>query len=130
MRRADGILTEITPEYLEEWIPTQKGFGIYGPCPACRDKGLRWHPNGTWSWTKKEPNQVVCKTCKTVFPNEKYPETIHIRSKWDPNQVFSYCGGVMYPAENTQATRMIPRETYVSHFFIVRLLLSFCEGRR
>lgn len=93
MRRADGILTEITPEYLEEWIPTQKGFGIYGPCPACRDKGLRWHPNGTWSWTKKEPNQVVCKTCKTVFPNEKYPETIHIRSKWDPNQVFSYCGG-------------------------------------
>ena len=92
IRRADSILAEITPAYLEEWIATQRGLGPYGPCPACRDKGLRWYPNGTWSWSKKEPDQVVCTTCKTVFPNENYPETIHIRSKWDPNQVFSYYG--------------------------------------
>ncbi len=93
MKQADAALAQLTPEYLQEWIPSQRGFGYMGPCPACRDKGLRWHPNGTWTWDKKKPDQVLCTTCKTAFPNEKYPETIHFESKWEPGQVYSYCGG-------------------------------------
>ena len=93
LKKADAILEGNTPEYLKEWISHQRGLGYMGPCPACRDKGLRWHPNGTWTWNKSKPDQVTCSTCHAVFPNEKYPETIHFRSKWDPRQEFSYCGG-------------------------------------
>ncbi|MBQ9369061.1 MAG: hypothetical protein IJT83_14865, partial [Victivallales bacterium] len=90
---ADGVLEQITPKFLEEWIGYQKGGGGSGPCPACRDKGLPWHPGGSWSWSKNDPDQLVCTTCKTVYPNEQYPESIRFRSKWDPRQEFSYVGG-------------------------------------
>ena len=120
MKRADGVLNELTPEYLEEWIPTQKGFGVYGPCPACRDKGLRWHPNGTWGWDKAKPNQVKCNTCKTVFPNENYPETIQVRSKWEPNQVFSYYGGEPFKMYGT-----ICRPSFSGMILVRKLQASF-----
>ncbi len=92
-KEGDDILEQITPEYLEEWICFQKGFGNSAPCPACRDKGFAWHPGGTWSWSRNNPDQLICTTCKTVYPNEQYPESIRFRSQWDPRQEFSYVGG-------------------------------------
>jgi hypothetical protein len=91
-RNADAGLPLLTPAYLEEMAEITTPGGM-GPCPACRDQGRRWHPNGQWSWSAKLPNQMTCAVCKTVFPNEKYPESIEVRSTWDPRQVFRFCGG-------------------------------------
>lgn len=91
-RAADAILPQLTPEYLADLAEVTTP-GAMGPCPACRDRGLRWHPNGQWSWSPRTPNQMTCAVCKTVFPNEKYPESVEVRSTWDPRQVFRFCGG-------------------------------------
>ena len=50
---ADGVLEQITPQFLEEWIGFQKGGGTSAPCPACRDKGLPWHPGGSCNYKDK-----------------------------------------------------------------------------
>ena len=91
-RNAAAILPLLTPEYLADLAEINTPGGM-GPCPACRDKGLRWHPNGQWTWSAKTPNQMTCAVCRTVFPHEAYPETIELRSTWDPRQVFRFCGG-------------------------------------
>ncbi len=88
-RAGDRIVSEFTPEYLDMTIPRTTPGG-QTPCPACRDKGLRWLPNNDWKWNYKKPDELLCPHCKTIFPNEKYPETIRIQSKWDPEQVFTF----------------------------------------
>lgn len=89
---ADEALKTLTPEYVENMIGTTTP-GCMGPCPACRDQGLPWHPNGQWSWSASRPDQLVCSVCKTVFPNEKFPETVVVESKWGRGQKFTFIGG-------------------------------------
>ena len=89
---ADKIVKEISPSYLQNIIePTTPGG--YGPCPACRAKGLPWHPNGQWSWSASEPNNLQCIACKTVFPHADYPEEIAIECTWGKGQTFTFIGG-------------------------------------
>ena len=55
---ADAALAKVTPEYLARMIePTTPG--CVGPCAACRAKGLPWHPNGQWSWSEEQPDQLT-----------------------------------------------------------------------
>ena len=89
---ADQILGQITPAYLERMIEVTTP-GCVGPCPACRAKGLPWHPNGQWSWSASKPDRLTCRVCKTVFPNDEFPESIVLQSKWDPRQKFGFIGG-------------------------------------
>lgn len=89
---ADDIVQQICPEYLETMIePTTPG--CVGPCPACRTRGLPWHPNGQWTWSASEPNDLRCSVCDTVFPNTAFPEDIVIKSKWGKGQTFTFVGG-------------------------------------
>ncbi|HUT90495.1 MAG TPA: heparinase II/III family protein [Thermoguttaceae bacterium] len=91
-RSADGALKTISPEYLERMIePTTPG--CTGPCPACRAKGLPWHPNGQWSWSASRPDQLVCSVCKTVFPNDEFPESVVVECEWGRGQKFTFIGG-------------------------------------
>lgn len=92
---ADHAAAKITPAYLEHMIEHTTP-GCTGPCPACRAKGLPWHPNGQWSWSPDKPDQLTCRVCKTVFPNEQFPETIVVRSTWDPTQTFTFVGGATF----------------------------------
>ncbi len=89
---ADSILERLSPEYLEQMIPWTTPGGV-GPCPACRAKGLPWHPNGQWSWSPDRPDEIKCRVCGTVFPNEEYPESIVLESTWGRGQKFSFYGG-------------------------------------
>ncbi|NOY80528.1 MAG: hypothetical protein GXP31_05935 [Kiritimatiellaeota bacterium] len=89
---ADSICREVAPDWLRTMIEVTTP-GCVGPCPACRAKGLPWHPNGQWTWSPGHPNQLKCRVCGTVFPNDRFPESITVRSKWDPRQVFGYVGG-------------------------------------
>ena len=89
---ADGIVKQISPDYLESMIETTTP-GCVGPCPACRAKGLPWHPNGQWTWSASEPNNLRCIVCDTVFPNADFPEDVVIRSTWGKGQTFTFVGG-------------------------------------
>ena len=89
---ADGVLRRLSDEYVEAMIePTTPG--CVGPCPACRAKGLPWHPNGQWSWSPSRPHQITCSACKTVFPNEEFPEDVVVECTWGRGQKFSFIGG-------------------------------------
>ncbi|MBM3500225.1 MAG: hypothetical protein FJX74_16330 [Armatimonadetes bacterium] len=89
---ADGLVAEVDEGWLTTFIPRTTP-GCYGPCPACRAQGLPWHPNGQWSWSASAPEQLSCQACKTVFPNEQFPESVVVRSTWDPEQEFGFIGG-------------------------------------
>ena len=91
-KNADYHAELVTPEYLEHMLERTTP-GCVGPCPACRAKGLPWHPNGQWSWSSKHPDQLTCRVCKTVFPDDEFPESVVVQSTWDPEQKFSFIGG-------------------------------------
>jgi hypothetical protein len=89
---ADAIVDQISPAYLENMIEATTP-GCVGPCPACRAKGLPWHPNGQWTWSPADPNELRCDVCDTVFPNPEFPEDIAITSTWGKGQTFTFVGG-------------------------------------
>jgi hypothetical protein len=89
---ADGIARQFTPQYLEHMIGRLTP-ACTGPCPACRAKGLPWHPNGQWSWSAQKPDELLCTVCRTVFPDDEFPESVVLPSKWDPEQSFGFAGG-------------------------------------
>ncbi len=85
---------KLTPEFLASMIPaTTPGDTLFTPCPACRDLGKPAHPHGQWKWAYLDPEKLTCVVCGTVFPNEKYPESIVLRAAYGGGQTFSYCGG-------------------------------------
>jgi hypothetical protein len=89
---ADEVLETLTAESIEGMI----GYttpGCTGPCPACRARGLPWHPNGSWSWSAARPDQLECSVCETVFPNENFPETVVVECTWGRGQKFTFIGG-------------------------------------
>lgn len=62
-------------DFFEQLIPELTPGSRYGQsCPHCVGrKSLMGHGNFSWSVTK--PNQLTCRDCGTVYPNEDYPET-------------------------------------------------------
>ena len=91
-KSADGILERLSPEFVEAMIETTTP-GCTGPCPACRAQGLPWHPNGQWSWSASRPDQLTCSVCKTVFPNDEFPESVSVECTWGRGQKFTFIGG-------------------------------------
>ncbi|MEW6356635.1 MAG: heparinase II/III family protein [Planctomycetota bacterium] len=92
-----GVLAHMprfTDEFLVRMIPATS-MQICHQCPACRDKKLPAHPGGAWTWTVDSPEVITCKLCKTVFPNDQYPETIVLTCKSEKGrgQTLTYYGG-------------------------------------
>jgi hypothetical protein len=97
-KNTDYMLPQLTPEYLEKMIPdTTPGDSIYTPCPACRDLGKPYLPHGDWTWDAKNPEELKCKVCGTVFPNAKYPESVVLHTKWGKPQTLTFMGGEPFP---------------------------------
>jgi len=93
-RGARATAGKLSPEYLARMIPeTTPGDTKFTPCPACRDQGKPVHPHGMWSWKESAPDQLTCEVCRTVFPNDKYPESIVLQAKWGGPQTLTFCGG-------------------------------------
>jgi len=88
----ERLAAQVTPEYLDAMVEITTP-ATTGPCPACRAKGLPWHPNGQWSWSHRRPNELTCRVCKTVFPNDEFPESVVLQSQWDPRQKLTFVGG-------------------------------------
>jgi hypothetical protein len=91
-KSADAISAKLSRDYVQHMIERTTP-GCVGPCPACRAKGLPWHPNGQWRWSPSRPDQLVCSVCKTVFPNDEFPESIVVECKWGRGQKFTFVGG-------------------------------------
>ena len=103
-RAMDSFLKQLEPAYVEEMIEVTSP-GCSSACPACIAKDLAWHPTGQWSWTPSKPNQLTCGVCETVFPHPDYPESIAIRSKFDPRQLITYCDGPTYVCHSYKQAR-------------------------
>ena len=93
-RSARAEAGKLTPAYLRAMIPeTTPGDPKFTPCPACRDQGKPVHPHGQWTWRETAPDQLACRVCRTIFPHEKYPESIALQTKWGLPQTLTYYGG-------------------------------------
>lgn len=93
-RTAQAALPQLTPEYVAHLIPeTTPGDPKFTPCPACRDQGKPVHPHGLWTWRNTAPDQLTCDVCRTVFPHERYPETIFLTTRWGKPQTLTFYGG-------------------------------------
>lgn len=92
--RAQSAAAKVTPEWLLGMVPvTTPGDTLFTPCPACREQKKPVHSHGFWDWSADKPDQLTCKKCGTVFPHEKYPESIVLKTKWGGEQTLSFCGG-------------------------------------
>jgi len=90
---AAAALPKLSAEYLEAMIPTTTpGDSLFTPCPSCRDQKKPWHPHGQWTWSADKPDELKCVVCGTVFPNEKYPESIVLEARRG-NQKLTFYGG-------------------------------------
>ncbi|MDD4099170.1 MAG: heparinase II/III family protein, partial [Lentisphaeria bacterium] len=95
------------PDFLTNMVEVTTA-GNTSPCPACRDKGLRWLPNNVWRWSAENPDQITCSQCDTVFPNANYPETVVLTSTWDPRQVFRFVEGPTFHCFGYRHSRANP----------------------
>jgi len=72
LKRADRWMKEITPDYLETMLPAKTPLGetwFYTGCPACgKSHAIHWSGH-------RARGHLECQFCKTVFPNDKFPES-------------------------------------------------------
>lgn len=71
------LIMSMNFEVLSSFIP-DKPVTAYCECPNCYS-GVEG--NDIFSWTPNAPNQMICKYCKTIFPNDKFPESWKIKGK-------------------------------------------------
>src|SRR5215207_10607802 len=79
IQAGEGLLKRIEadPKFIESMIPTTTpGDPLFTPCPACRDQGKPAVPHGQWDWSVEKPDELKCQICTTIFPNDKYLESI------------------------------------------------------
>src|SRR6185437_4266406 len=76
-RQAVDFAARFSADYVDHMIePVTPISYEFTPCPACRALGKTWHPHGEWEWSPYDPDKLKCKLCGTVFPSEKYPESV------------------------------------------------------
>jgi len=90
-------------EFIKAMLPELTGWTTYGNnCPVCVGKQSTMGECGTYKWSAKDPDKLVCKYCQTEYPNEAYPETGRLVCP-KMGQTFSYY--------ETEAERAHPEST-------------------
>ena len=59
---------------------------VFCQCPNCWSGTY----SGIFSWSIDNPEQMTCKYCGTVYPNEKYPDDLTIEGTNAQGETFSY----------------------------------------
>lgn len=64
--------------WIEHMIPMEAPAHAYGfTCPVCVGvKSQEGVGDPIVDWNYREPDQIACRECGTVFPNEEFPETV------------------------------------------------------
>ncbi|HID21662.1 MAG TPA: hypothetical protein EYP14_04595, partial [Planctomycetaceae bacterium] len=74
-RSVQKVMQEGRP-FVEEMISELTPWPTYGQnCPVCVGKLSSMGECGIYRWTPDDPDKLVCKYCKTTYPNPKFPET-------------------------------------------------------
>ena len=77
-------------DYFERMIPATTPCSVlFTMCPACE----AYPVHGRYRWSSKDPDKIACSKCGTVYPNEKYPETLVHVTKWGGGQRLTAYGG-------------------------------------
>ena len=75
-RSASAAVMEHDRDWLEDLVPELTPGSPYGQiCPACVGEGCSMGETGVLVWNLSRPDELVCRYCDTVYPNEDYPET-------------------------------------------------------
>lgn len=62
--------------FFEAMMPELTAWPEYGQnCPACVNRLSSMGESGLYLWDVRDPDRLVCKYCKTEYPNPEYPET-------------------------------------------------------
>ncbi|MBR4674621.1 MAG: heparinase II/III family protein [Victivallales bacterium] len=64
-------IMELSEKELLDMLPIQAGIWFM----SCPKKGCLNPQGSCFIWDIKQPDKLVCRTCKTVFPNKDYPIT-------------------------------------------------------
>ncbi|MCK5805351.1 MAG: hypothetical protein KAI66_21150, partial [Lentisphaeria bacterium] len=108
-KRRVAFVMEQDPAFFEKLVPELTPWTLYGNnCPVCVGKQSSMGEINLFRWNVKAPDTLTCKYCKTVFPNEKYPETGRLVCP-KMGQTFSYY--------ETEAERAHPEERSGKHAF-------------
>ena len=74
--RSVGFALEQDREFFVNLIPELTPGTAYGQnCPACVGVKSLEGESSLFGWSITAPEQVTCRRCGAVFPNEQYPET-------------------------------------------------------
>ena len=80
------------PSMIPETTPTGS---MFTNCPVCEGNAI----HGAYDWHVEDPERLVCTTCQTVYPNEKYPEDVCFRAdRHGGGQEITYHGGYSFDA--------------------------------
>jgi len=91
-QKARDWAPKLTPDWLATMIPVDTpGDSLFTPCPACRELGKPAHPHGQYKWDPADPDRMTCEVCGTVYPNDKYPESLAFTTR--TGQKISFYGG-------------------------------------
>jgi hypothetical protein len=67
--------------FFERMMPDLTPWSEYGQnCPACVGRLSTMGESGLYEWNITEPDRLLCKYCKTEYPNAEYPESGQVRA--------------------------------------------------
>ena len=92
----ESLLTEVnrapemSPDYLEQMIPRDTpNSHLFTMCAECESAPV----HGNYHWSAESPDQLVCTTCETVYPNVEYPEDFLLKTVFGGGQEIPYYVG-------------------------------------
>ncbi|MFH1924433.1 MAG: heparinase II/III family protein [Planctomycetota bacterium] len=107
-RNVRGVM-EKDRGFIEEMIPELTPWSTYGQnCPVCVGEKSSMGECGIYRWNVGEPDKLVCKYCRTAYPNPDYPETGKLICP-KMGQTFTYY--------ETEAERAHPEDKSGKHAF-------------
>lgn len=75
-KRAVAFTMDKDREFLADIVPDLTPGSTYGQvCPHCVGEKCAMGETSVLSWTVHDPDKLVCRYCKTEYPNPDYPET-------------------------------------------------------
>ena len=76
--------------FVEAMIPELTPWPEYGQnCPACVNRLSSMGECGIYDWDPTDPDRLICRYCKTEYPNADYPETGSVTAP-GMNQTFTF----------------------------------------
>ncbi len=85
----------VSGEWVRTYVPSTTPFSPhFTMCPKCEFAPM----HGAYDWYPYDPEHIRCKGCRTVYPNDEYPEDVVFASRFDTGQNITLYGGKSWQA--------------------------------